>query len=1077
MLTFLFGRPGSGKTSYIIDQIRQSVAAGRKTYLLVPEQQVFISESMLADLPPSAALCFETVSFSRLAEIAFSHVGGLTYSRTSGGVRNLIMWQCMREMMPMLRQYKSIGSDRALSSMMLSVIDELRASSLTGTDCEELAKKLDEEGTNPSLSRKLYDIALIYATWESRLDGLLGEGALESENKLIRLKEALRHCKLFENCDFYIDSFTSFTGEEHAVLDEIVRTASNTCISFCCDGRGCTAPHLDSIRFTLQRFTRFARENSIQSRDVVLQVSQDSKTPELLMIEDKLWDFSARKDSLKKLTPDGSVIAVKCKNELDEARFAAMQILRAKNEGIKYSEMAVIMRDCESRKGIIDAVFGEMNLPYFYSQNTDLSSTPICRLLLSALRCLIYNFRTSDVLTLLKTGLCGIDHRDADLFEDYCYTWSITGNTFLADAWSMNPDGYTIQMSDRAKEILSAANRVRKALIEPLKTLRKKLAEADGDTTEGCRAIYGYLGEMKVSESLCNLAELELSQGNLKETGEMLRVYDYLVSVLTDVATVLRDVKTNADELCTAIEIMLSHTDIGSVPAVNDCVTVGSASTLRVENVKLTVVMGLCEGEFPQKYSDSGLLSESDKSIMASLGLALESREERIISDELFHVYRAMTKASSRLVLSTCSSTINGRAMEPSSAFNRVLFLLPELPVIELDMDKISALAEMLERNGDSQSDFGSGDPSSSEVTSPTTQKHGDLVEIDPLYVRMVFGDRLELTKSKIATFAQCPYRYWCEQVLKLREQKISEIGYADAGTIIHYVLEKFLSQVRQSDGSILRPSEEDTVRAVGDTIEEYVRGINCSVSPSLTYSFSRLRDLSLVMINSVLDEFDMSGFKIVAFEKQISEKKADALHPMLITVDESDSNSPTVSLGGTVDRIDMYDDGERKYLRIVDYKTGSHKYDVTKVSTGEDLQLPAYLFTAALKENHDFLSDDDKEIFPASALFLSADEDGGEISPVRSGFMLGEESFLRAANNELNRKMLAGILVKKNGEITGKAAVSEEEIRGIDETLRSSIKDTATCMYSGKAPRTPSKEACGFCSLRSSCPVASKDK
>ena len=42
MLTFLFGRPGSGKTSYIIEKIKESVESGKQTYLLVPEQQAFM---------------------------------------------------------------------------------------------------------------------------------------------------------------------------------------------------------------------------------------------------------------------------------------------------------------------------------------------------------------------------------------------------------------------------------------------------------------------------------------------------------------------------------------------------------------------------------------------------------------------------------------------------------------------------------------------------------------------------------------------------------------------------------------------------------------------------------------------------------------------------------------------------------------------------------------------------------------------------------------------------------------------------------------------------------------------------
>ena len=77
MLKFLLGRSGSGKTKYILTEIEKRVKAGERTYLLVPKQQVYISECMLADLPPSSALCFEVISFSRLCELVFSRSGDL----------------------------------------------------------------------------------------------------------------------------------------------------------------------------------------------------------------------------------------------------------------------------------------------------------------------------------------------------------------------------------------------------------------------------------------------------------------------------------------------------------------------------------------------------------------------------------------------------------------------------------------------------------------------------------------------------------------------------------------------------------------------------------------------------------------------------------------------------------------------------------------------------------------------------------------------------------------------------------------------------------------------------------------
>ena len=338
----------------------------------------------------------------------------------------------------------------------------------------------------------------------------------------------------------------------------------------------------------------------------------------------------------------------------------------------------------------------------------------------------------------------------------------------------------------------------------------------------------------------------------------------------------------------------------------------------------------------------------------------------------------------------------------------------------------------------------------------------------------MLFGDKLHLSKSRISAFAECPYKFWCEYVIGLRESKISAVSYADSGTIIHYILENVINKLRREDGSLENISDSDLISLTNALLTEYISKINCPLPPSMMYGFSRLRDLSLIMAKSVIDELHSSLFRIVASEKQISDRTPDALHPMEIRID-NDPDSPIVSLGGVIDRIDCYEGEDRKYIRIIDYKTGTHKFDIEKIQTGEDLQLPAYLFTATLEENKSFFGQG-KEVFPASALFLSAQESGGCISPVRSGFMLNTDEVLRAASPELDPSVLAGIKKKKDGGLSGKAAIGEDALLDIDTVLRNTISDTARNMYSGKAPRTPSKEACGFCSLRATCPVANKD-
>ena len=93
MLNLICGTSGSGKTENLIQMIRRDVEAKQRCYLLVPEQQAYISERDLPTaLPGNAGLYFKVVNFSSLAEEIFCEYGGVTQGAITGSMRNLLMW-------------------------------------------------------------------------------------------------------------------------------------------------------------------------------------------------------------------------------------------------------------------------------------------------------------------------------------------------------------------------------------------------------------------------------------------------------------------------------------------------------------------------------------------------------------------------------------------------------------------------------------------------------------------------------------------------------------------------------------------------------------------------------------------------------------------------------------------------------------------------------------------------------------------------------------------------------------------------------------------------------------------------
>ena len=79
MLRLILGHSKSGKSSEIYELMKRDAEMGKRSFLIVPEQQTVQCESkLLTLLPPSSQLTSEVLNFSRLANLVFRHYGGLS---------------------------------------------------------------------------------------------------------------------------------------------------------------------------------------------------------------------------------------------------------------------------------------------------------------------------------------------------------------------------------------------------------------------------------------------------------------------------------------------------------------------------------------------------------------------------------------------------------------------------------------------------------------------------------------------------------------------------------------------------------------------------------------------------------------------------------------------------------------------------------------------------------------------------------------------------------------------------------------------------------------------------------------
>ncbi len=1067
MIKFLYGAPGSGKTHYIFGQLVESSA---DALLIVPEQQTVLAEREALDrLPPSAQLDFEALNFTRLCNRVFRLYGGLSYHYITPAMKSLFMWRTLRELSPLLEEYSAAGGELSLTEVMLHAVEELSAASVSSEMLETAADKLAPGG----LRSKLRDLALISSAYKN----LVAESFDDKENDLSKLCDLCRKYRFFAGKRVYIDSFTSFTAAEYAVIEQIFDQADEVTVALACESPDCGLVVCESICDTAKRLEKLAERLGIKTERLYLTGNFRAQNSELASLVTDLWD--PRRDGVlsSKIPEDerGHVRLFECRDPYDQADAVVALIRQQLMSGLRCREIAVVARDAEKYRGILDAALEAAEIPHFMSQSTELTTDPAVTLILSALRIKYLGFRSEDVLTHVKTGLYDLSPREIDMFEEYLTTWGISSRRFTESEWSMNPNGYTDRRTPRGDAILSAANRVRSLLLSHLEGFFARLDAAE-NLRQMCAALWDYLEKISLADRLTASARESLSRGDRRAAADTLAVYDIIIGLLDDLVASLGDESLSVEELYRAILLGVGAASRGAIPTGYDEVTVGSASLLRVGGIKCAILIGLNEGEFPANVSDRGLFTDADRASLAELGVALGGDGIGRAAEELMYARRAMSLPSESLFLLFCENRNDGGRVRPSMLVGRLTDFVDYLKVerfaVDDPLDAIYTKTAALERLP-LMSDSREG---RAVVEVLDAQKLPIAAEpvcsVEPGTLNELFGPRMSMTQTKLEGFVRCRFAYFCRELLDLRPESRAEVDRSISGSFIHTVLERFMKAALTSNGL----DRIDAEASVDSVIEELIASISTEEqrnSNRLRHLFFRLRRLSLLMISSLRREFDECRFRPEFFELKIGQGGIDPL-----TVKLTDGS--TVSLRGVVDRVDVWRDGEKVYIRVVDYKTGAKKFSLDDIKSGLNLQLLIYLFALCRAGSFAALvgCEPGQAPIPAAANYLSS-----HVS-VKSYAKLPEaDEVLAEAEKSLDR---SGVYIADEAVLDALGAdprtglVSADDMDSLRAELEATVVSIAEELRSGRADAEPlidGSSPCDFCDMAAVCRSAKKTK
>lgn len=1071
MIRLLYGAGSDATAAALLSSIRQDLDAGGKVILLVPEQETVSAERrMVAALPPAAQLSFEVLNFTRLCNRTFRTVGGLSYRYATPGAEALFMWRTLRSLAGTLTQYaKDAANLSRLTDKMLSAAAQFSAYCVTPERLLETAEKL---GKDDPLRLKLTDVGIILSRYENDI-GQKYDHVRDDVGRLALLLD--KHPTLYADTHVYIDSFTDFTAAEWRVIGALLTRARSLTMTTPMPAGGRADIHLGTCRKTVHRLLRLSHETG---RRVSYDCEEKSKPRSSLeKIRRDLFCITAEKAPLG-FSTDGCLTLTECPSPYAEAEWAAATVQKLVRDGCRYRDITVVVRDADAWRGILDAAFEKENIPYFLSEKTDITLRPLIKLILFALRIKQYNWRSEDVVGYLKTGLSGIGDDDINFFEEYLDVWKPRGRDAFAAPFTRNPDGYAEAMSKRGERLLHAAEQTRQALTGPLFACFDRLDKAE-TATDLCRALYDLLTALDVPGQLKEQAKAALERQEKREAEELSRLFSLTIDALETTADVIGDMSVDLPAFGEALRLVFARTDIGAIPTSADEVMVGSAATLRAERPRFALVLGLNEGLFPAAAGRGGLLTDTEKRQLADLGMELDGDSADAAADEMFYVWRAFTLPREKLFLSYAATGREGGDAAPSFAVTRVEALFDELPLRKFNEQ--SPLGRIFTPAGawEHMPELAPADRAA-VLSLLSTKADGDMAAryAIPLVDRQaslpteqakpLFNDD-SYNPTGLESFAKCPFGYYCNKILRLRQTADDELDYSETGTLMHDILEHVFGTARQAGRDFASYNDDEIRQLVARCAAAFKDRLRQSgeLSPRSEATIDNMAASAFFVVRALFARAAGDVFTPSLFEFNLSELDGAA-----VTL----QNGQKIPLTGKIDRIDTAMADGRAFVRVIDYKTGKHVFDPAGVEQGFYLQMPLYLY-ALCHGNHPKLNRKlevaaTAELQPAGLSYITTKEEKQKtprmIPPQEA------RTNITAAEDQSGVKLEGLPSAMKGKTLTA---------QGFDElfdAVKDSIARIVDKMNAGTAdvdPRSPDpkKLPCTYCAYRAVCRAADR--
>lgn len=1071
-LRMITGRHAMALSESIYQEIADDLASQEEQlYLLVPEQFTLGAEAQLIEYNALKGLLgVEVVSPKRLGIRILKESGGLNKIHMDRHGRNILLQKAMTQVQDQLSLYKSAIRQSGFLEKMGNLISELKENELRPEDLKGPGSGI--------LNQKLADIGLIYQSYNA----LLGTDRLDEEDRHHLFCQKIGRSHFLKDAKIFIDGFQNFSRQDYRLIENLMIHAREVVITLPLDLNPADAEIFRLTATTMDRLKDLAARHQIFFTHQQLK-NENRASLEIQFLEKNLYRYPPQ-------TMTGPIETIHlCQNQTiwDEVEDSARQILSLiRQQGYAYKDMIILAGDLDLYGDVIKGVFTQYRIPFFLDELRPIGDNHLIEAIITALEAIISYYRSDDVLAYVKTGFSPISLADSRDLENYCLEFGIRGTDWKKpfSLYSQNP-GLDLEK----------LNQTRAALMEPLENLWMKIR-----SRHSCRvmttAIYDFLVESKAAQTLESLID-RLAQAEEYESLEAYQqIWAIMMKVFDQMVETMGDDEIKLDEYLRLLKAGISDYQLGVIPPQGDFINVTDLRRSRSQAFSILFVLGLNEGKLPGTGSEPNLITDAERKILQSHDLHLQNNLAFQMDQERFLIYDLFTRPQDQVFIHWALSDLEGNSLQVSPLLGRILAIFPDLAIDsrlaknpasvwqminkpQVTLWKLIQYQKTKENDGplaiiwQAVRDWIERSPYNSQYQQGLKALSYQGIETSMVasQARTLYGKKMRTSVTRLEDFVKCPFSHYVTYGLKPGKRLVYKVEAPEIGNLLHDLVDGFFKQVETEKLQLTHLKEEKKQAMVGDLMKKLLPTIKKNVfnsSHHYKYLGKKLEGVGRRSIDAIIDQLAAGEFRPEKTEFQFEKELEEAPWG-------------DVKIHGKIDRLDIYRQDGKSWVKIIDYKTGKKTLRYEDIYFGLSLQLVVYLDGVLSTLN-------EENLMPGGIFYFYVDD------PIlRMDINLDPQAFNQKLQEELRKAFKLNGLVaddqaiiaamdkerdKRHSEIlpvyTGQALLKQEEFESLLSYVRALVADQIRQIYGGQIKVKPYKKdqitACTYCHYRGIC-------